>query len=115
MTMVAEVRRALTACTASTLTAPGAAQAGNPVPAADPVMPNVMSPEPAVRPVKRAPAAAKVRKIRTQNPELPQEEVAKKAGVSVRTVARHWQDTAPRANDDPQTVNGQLPGQLALA
>lgn len=62
------------------------------------VQTDVMTPSTAKRPVKKAPAAAKVAKVRASNPALPQEEVAKKAGVSVRTVARHWQDTAPAVN-----------------
>lgn len=73
---------------------------------ARPVMADVMTPAPAVRPVKKAPAAVKVAKIRSQHPAMPQEEVAKRAGVSVRTVARHWPDTVPTVNgtDVPQLV-----------
>lgn len=59
---------------------------------------DVMTPAPVVRPAKKAPAAAKVAKVRAGNPAMPQEEVAKKAGVSVRTVARHWQGTTPAIN-----------------
>lgn len=59
---------------------------------------DVMTPPAAAKPAKKAPAAAKVAKVRATNPAMPQEEVAKKAGVSVRTVARHWQDTSPRVN-----------------
>lgn len=87
--------------------------AETPVSETDPVMSNVMTSEPVARPVKRAPAAAKVARVRTQNPAMPQEDVAKKAGVSVRTVARHWNDTTPHINGH-DVLTGQMPGQLTI-
>lgn len=75
-------------------------------PPADPVTTDVMTPARQARPVKKAPAAVKIAKIRTQHPAAPQEEIAKKAGVSVRTVARHWPDTAPvNGVDVPQLMS----------
>lgn len=74
---------------------------------AEPVKTDVMTPAPVVRPAKKATAAVKVAKIRAQHPAMPQEEVAKRVGVSVRTVARHWPDTAPAVNgtEVPQLVH----------
>jgi transcriptional regulator GlxA family with amidase domain len=56
------------------------------------VMTDVMTPH---QPAKKVLGAVKVAQVRAEHPALPQEEVAKRAGVSVRTVARHWATTAP--------------------
>lgn len=51
-----------------------------------PVLPDDM---PAKRPAKKAPSAEKVARAHAKNPDATHDEIAKKTGVSVRTVARH--------------------------
>lgn len=47
------------------------------------------------------PAAVKVAKLRAQQPDLPQDTVAKRTGLAVRTVQRHWNVATPT-----ERVNG---------
>lgn len=62
-------------------------------------------------PSHRTPApdssAAKVAKLRAKDPDITQGEVAEKTGLSVRTVARHWKDTAPDSR--PATAPDSVP------
>jgi hypothetical protein len=50
-------------------------------------------------------SAVKIARLRERNPALTQEEVARKASVSLSTVKRHWPVTSP----DPEPVNGRVP------
>jgi hypothetical protein len=54
-------------------------------------------------------AAVKIARLRQRNPEITQEEAAKKVGVSVRTAVRHWPDTEPDAQSEPEPANGRVP------
>ncbi len=68
-------------------------------------------------------AAAKVARQRAKRPDATQAEVAKRTGLSVRTVSRHWAatepdsqpDTAPANQPDTQPVDGAAVPQLADA
>lgn len=61
------------------------------------------TPEPVVMPVVTAapvrkaipPAAKAVAKLRAQHPDMPQDTVAKRTGLTVRTVQRHWNVATP--------------------
>lgn len=56
------------------------------------------------------PAAQKIAKVRQKQPALKQEDVARKARVSVPTVKRHWAVTAPpEIQPDEEPVNGRIP------
>jgi hypothetical protein len=63
------------------------------------------TPEPASRVNPNHPTAVKIRKLRARFPDLPQEEIAPKARVRIRTVSRYWPVTAP----DIEPVNGRVP------
>jgi Protein of unknown function (DUF2637) len=91
------------------LVATGSRRAATPAapPATPPVMTDDRTPDappvmtaPAPRP---APALEKVQAARRRHPDAPQDEIARKAGVAVRTAARHWQAAAP---DTPAQLNG---------
>jgi hypothetical protein len=51
-------------------------------------------------------AAGKVARARARHPEATQREVANRTGLSVRTVARHWADTAPAGAQTAHPGNG---------
>jgi hypothetical protein len=63
------------------------------------------TPEPASKVNPNHPTAVKIRKLRARFPDLPQEEIAPKASVRIRTVSRYWPVTSP----DPEPVNGRVP------
>jgi hypothetical protein len=63
------------------------------------------TPKPAPGANPNHPTALKIRKLRARYPDLKQEEIAPKARVRLRTVARYWPVTAP----DPEPVNGRVP------
>lgn len=63
------------------------------------------------------PSAVKIAKLRQRTPALKQEEVARKARVSVSTVKRHWAVTEPVVDEEPTDptptemapTNGRVP------
>ncbi len=61
--------------------------------AVEPVPTDVLTSEPA----KPSPAAVKIAKVRERFPAASQDQVAKRAGLTVRTVARLWAATEPAA------------------
>lgn len=64
-------------------------------------LPPVVRPRPAVPPPPTADGNGTpevIRTLRVENPDATQKRVAELAGMSVRTVARYWQVTAPSMN-----------------
>jgi hypothetical protein len=51
-------------------------------------------------------AAVKVLQWRAKQPDMTQAQVAAKTGLSVRTVARHWQSIPPAADGPAEPANG---------
>jgi hypothetical protein len=65
------------------------------------------APDVATAASKRArnlPASERISRVRLRHPDAPQDDVARRARVSVRTVQRHWPATTP--NPPVERVNG---------
>lgn len=102
--MVSEVRARITRVhEIERLTAPAVLVDG-PV-SADATAEAVVTPVATRAPARKAlpPAAVKVAKLRAQDPAMPQDTVAKRTGLAVRTVQRHWNVATP---GEQPVING---------
>lgn len=87
--------------------APIAAEEPPAVPIQGPVEPTVADTPDEASPSLPA-SAVKIARLRQRTPALKQEEVARKARVSLSTVKRHWTVTEPSPTDQVP-VNGRVP------
>jgi hypothetical protein len=76
-----------------------------PEPVAEPVADDMPSDVPA----EPHPTAVKIAALRRRHPRITQQKVAERLDIAVRTVARHWPDSAPVTSPDTEPVNGRVP------
>ena len=98
--------RAAAEQTAEPVPAPAPVVDEEPAPTPEPVadgMPSDTPPEP-------HPTAVKIAALRKRYPRITQQKAAQRLDIAVRTVARHWGDSAPVVpTPEPEPINGNIP------